>query len=76
MTTSIPELDEQIAFWKTRPKAIESGIAAAFFAGMTLGMKIGRDQMRATPAIKQRAAPGSKPSKDEDRSPDCVLHSV
>ncbi len=40
MTTSIPELDEQIAFWKTRPKAIESGIAAAFFAGMTLGMKI------------------------------------
>lgn len=73
MSTGIAELDEQVAFWTTKPDAMEQAVATAFFAGMTLGMKIAREQ-RVTPVVKQRAAPGSKRSKDEDGMPDCVLH--
>ena len=74
MTTGITELDEQIAFWATKPEAMEQAVSSAFFVGMTLGMKVAREQMRAPPIVKQRAAPGSKIDKDVDRSPDCVLH--
>lgn len=73
MTTGITELDEQIAFWATKPEAMEQAVSTAFFTGMTLGMKMAREQSEAPTAIS-RAARKDKIDKDVDRSPDCVLH--
>lgn len=73
MTTGITELDEQIAFWTTKPDAMEQAVSAAFFAGMTLGIKMAREQMLA-PTVVPRASRKAKIDKDVDRSPDCVLH--
>ena len=69
MTTGIAELDEQIAFWTTKPEAMEQAVSSAFFVGMTLGMKLAREQMSIP---RPRRAP--KIAADVDRSSDCVLH--
>lgn len=74
MNTGIEELDEQISFWKDKPEAVEHAIVTAFFVGMTLGFKMERERRPALPVVKQRAAPGSKRRKEEDGTPDCILH--
>ena len=74
MTTGITELDEQIAFWKTKPDEIVKAVVTAFFTGVTVGIHMTREQVKAAPAVKQPAAPGTKPDKEADQSADCVLH--
>lgn len=73
MPTGIEELDEQIAFWAKKPEAMEQAVTTAFFVGMTLGVKMAREQ-RPTPTLRQRKAPGTKSDRDVDTAPDCVLH--
>jgi hypothetical protein len=70
MSTGIDELDEEVAFWKTQPEAIEQAVITAFFRGMALGTKMVHEK---TLLIRQRAAPGTKNGRDVDQSPDFTV---